>query len=139
MRGPMSQHPARWRVDRGSAAVEFALVLPVLLLVIFGIVDFGRMLAAKITLTEAAREGARATALVNADEGRIRIAAASGDLGQTVTSSISDCPVPAGIADDATVVVSYEFRFITPFALLARPGASDTVTLTAKGVMPCRT
>ena len=42
---------------------------PVLLLVIFGIIDFGRMLNAQITLTEAAREGARATSIVDAAAG----------------------------------------------------------------------
>ena len=46
--------------DRGSVAVEFALVLPVLLLIVFGIIDFGRALNAQIELTGAAREGAQA-------------------------------------------------------------------------------
>ncbi len=48
--------------DRGSAAVEFALVLPLLLLIVFGIIDLGRALNAQITLTEAAREGVRLAA-----------------------------------------------------------------------------
>src|SRR6185312_11491700 len=59
-RRSMTRKTARER-ERGAAAVEFALVLPVLLMLIFGIIDFGRMLAAKIVITEAAREGARAT------------------------------------------------------------------------------
>ena len=49
--------------DRGAAAVEFALLLPVLLLLVFGIIDFGRALNASITLTQAAREGARLAAV----------------------------------------------------------------------------
>src|SRR5205823_1234240 len=49
--------------DRGSVAVEFALLLPVLLLIIFGVIDFGRAINAQITLTQAAREGARLDAL----------------------------------------------------------------------------
>ncbi len=49
--------------DRGATAVEFALVLPLLLLLVFGIIDFGRALNAQITLTQAAREGARLEAL----------------------------------------------------------------------------
>src|ERR1039458_5924651 len=49
--------------ERGAAAVEFALLLPVLLLLVFGIVDFGRALNAQITLTQAAREGVRLAAL----------------------------------------------------------------------------
>jgi Flp pilus assembly protein TadG len=42
------------------AAVEFALVVPLLLVVLFGIIDFGFMLYDKAMLTNAAREGARA-------------------------------------------------------------------------------
>ena len=49
--------------DRGSVAVEFALLLPVLLLLIFGVIDFGRAINAQITLTQAAREGVRLAAL----------------------------------------------------------------------------
>lgn len=46
--------------QRGVAAVEFALVLPLLLLILFGIIDFGLMLYDKAMITNAAREGARA-------------------------------------------------------------------------------
>ncbi|HLT00965.1 MAG TPA: TadE/TadG family type IV pilus assembly protein, partial [Geminicoccaceae bacterium] len=45
---------------KGVAAVEFALVVPFLLVVLFGIIDFGFMLYDKAVLTNAAREGARA-------------------------------------------------------------------------------
>lgn len=44
---------------RGAAAVEFALVLPVLMLILLGIIEFGRAWNVKQTLTDAAREGAR--------------------------------------------------------------------------------
>ena len=61
----MSWRPSigRKAPDRGATAVEFALVLPLLLLLVFGIIDFGRALNAQITLTQAAREGARLEAL----------------------------------------------------------------------------
>ena len=49
--------------NRGQALVEMALILPVLLLIIFGIIEFGRIFNAHITLTHASREGARAGAL----------------------------------------------------------------------------
>src|SRR5215831_13065346 len=99
--------------DRGAAAVEFALVLPILVILIFGIIDFGRMLNAKITLTEAAREGARATALVGADAGadRARTAAAGYAIEDP---DVHACPPSSGPDDDATVTVAYEFQFITP-------------------------
>jgi Flp pilus assembly protein TadG len=46
--------------ESGQSLVEFALVVPVLLLFILGILEFGWLLNAKITLTGGAREGARA-------------------------------------------------------------------------------
>jgi Flp pilus assembly protein TadG len=126
----MRSTQARLR-ERGAAAVEFALVLPILMLIIFGIVDFGRMLNAQITLTEAAREGARATSLVNAAAGGVRIDAVLN--GMTVTDSITACPIPPGPTDDAEVTLSHEFNFVTPIGLLA----GGTATLTGKGIMPC--
>ena len=60
----MTRRPAKGHApDRGAVAVEFALLLPLLLLIAFGIIDFGRALNAQITLTQAAREGARLAAL----------------------------------------------------------------------------
>ena len=45
--------------QEGQSLIEFAIVLPVLLLVVFGIIQFGIIFNAQITLTHAAREGAR--------------------------------------------------------------------------------
>jgi Flp pilus assembly protein TadG len=51
--------PARIRSEAGAELVEFALVLPLLLLVFGGIVDFGLLLQRQQVVTNAAREGAR--------------------------------------------------------------------------------
>ena len=48
------------RSQRGAAAVEFAVVLPLLLVLLFGIVEFSILLFDKALLTNASREGARA-------------------------------------------------------------------------------
>lgn len=53
----------RRREERGAAAVEFALVAPLLLLLVFGIISFGFMLSFRQTLSQAATEGARAAAV----------------------------------------------------------------------------
>ena len=49
--------------SRGNAVVEFALVLPLLLLVLFGITEFGRMIMTTNMLNTASREGARLAAV----------------------------------------------------------------------------
>ena len=47
------------RCRRGQGLVEFALVLMLLVLIIFGVLDLGRVFFSMITITNAAREGAR--------------------------------------------------------------------------------
>jgi Flp pilus assembly protein TadG len=49
--------------ERGAAAVEFALVLPVLLMLVGGTIDFGRLYYQQIVLSNAARDGARLAAM----------------------------------------------------------------------------
>jgi Flp pilus assembly protein TadG len=55
------------REDEGAAAVEFAVLLPLLVLLLGGIIDLGLMLNAEISLTHAAREGARVEAIGTGD------------------------------------------------------------------------
>ncbi|WEV76995.1 pilus assembly protein [Janibacter cremeus] len=57
---------AGWQ-QRGAAAVEMAIMLPLLLLVIGGIVDFGRYFLQEVQLTNAAREGVRVAVIGEAD------------------------------------------------------------------------
>ena len=51
--------------QRGQSLVEFALILPVFIILVFGIIDFGMGLRAYITVTQATREGARYAAVGN--------------------------------------------------------------------------
>jgi Flp pilus assembly protein TadG len=127
--------------DRGATAVEFALLLPLLLLIVFGIVDFGRALNAQITLTQAAREGARLAALGEANVASGTQAAATGL--NPVTVSVTACPAGAPPTANAVVQVRYVFSFITPLGAIAGiiggGGLGAPITLTAQGVMPCET
>ena len=131
--------------DRGAAAVEFAIVLPLLLFLVYGLIDFGRALNAQITLTQAAREGVRLDALGQPNVISRTRAAATG-LSQ-VSVSVTACPAGAGSsgasAADASVQVSYPFSFVTPLGAIASlfggPGPGSSMTLTATGVMACET
>ena len=139
-----SASSARKGRDRGATAVEFALVLPLLLLLVFGIIDFGRALNAQVTLTEAAREGVRLAALgySNADV-ESRAQAAAPDLSGVDVTVASSCQAGAGPAADAEVNVSYSFSFVTPVGAIAGlfggTGLGGPITLSAQGVMPCET
>ena len=82
--------------ERGSTAVEFALILPILASLVFGAIDFGRMLWFKEVLVNATRVGARQGTLFAAGNGQSEIEAA-------VAASLAAGGVnPSGL----TVVVS---------------------------------
>ena len=83
--------------ERGAAAIELALILPLLLLVLFGIMEFGRAYNVQVSLTQAAREGARYAA-VHYQEGGLNVSGAAlsaapalDGLGVTVTDNASSC------------------------------------------------
>ncbi|MBT4867478.1 MAG: pilus assembly protein [Planctomycetaceae bacterium] len=59
---------------RGAAIVELAIALPVLLAVVFGIIEFGRALSASQVMTSAARIGSRNAILGNATNPRVELA-----------------------------------------------------------------
>lgn len=133
--------------DRGAAAVEFGLLLPLILLIVLGIIDFGGMLHAQVTLTQAAREGARVAALQQTpDEAEIDTRTKDAIVSPLlkdkakVTVEPQTCP---NEADDAVVKVAYPFEFITPIGSLAAAfggeGFDKSMPLSATGVMPCET
>ncbi|MEP6648391.1 MAG: TadE/TadG family type IV pilus assembly protein [Lapillicoccus sp.] len=136
----MSIRKQSWRRrDAGASAVELAIVLPVLALLAFGIIDFGRMLNAQIQLSQAAREGVRLAALAGGSgysaadvSARVAQAAPNPGFGGTA-ASVSPAPVlcaaTAAPTDAATVDVAYQFRGIFFLA--------GGIALQQKAVMRC--
>lgn len=95
--------------ESGAAAVEFALILPLLLLFLFGVVQFGFLFSVYNTMVHAAREGARGMAVEQLDEvagenlTRARLTAYGG-LPFTVVTDAPDPSVPTDL--DVSVAVS---------------------------------
>jgi hypothetical protein len=136
---------------RGQSLVEFALLLPLLVLVIFGVLELGRVFFAYIAITNAAREGARVftfwpnfttidnieTAVYNevgdvplVDVGRISsIIIQCGNAYDAVPSDIplANCPKFEPIR--VTVTYNYDliFRFIFPESITLRRSAEMLV------------
>jgi Flp pilus assembly protein TadG len=112
--------------DRGAIVVEFALILPLLLILLFGIIEFGRAYNTQIALQGAAREGARALALGNSATDAVN---ASSGVAISI-SSTSGCPDGDSEAF-ATVTTSADFTFSIPFVTL------DLTKLHATASMRC--
>jgi Flp pilus assembly protein TadG len=121
--------------SRGAVAVEFALLLPFLLALLVGMLDFALAFNAQIQVSQAAQAGARA-ASVGLASGVVtaRAQGASPVLGLTASKVSVDatCPTPADASATATVTVSYPFRFPIPL-----PGVASTITLRQRAVTPC--
>lgn len=131
------------RVDRGAVAVEMALVLPLLLLVLFGLIDFGRGFNAQMQITQAAREAVRVKALFGDNTAaRTRALDAVGGMAPAdVTTSFTSCPASPAATDNARATVSYRFQYITPLGPLADLFGANTLgdeqILSSTGVMRC--
>ena len=132
------------RRDRGAAAVEMALVLPILLLVLFALVDFGRAYNMKIELTQAAREGVRVIALGGTeDEAKTRAREAMPAVDVTPGSST----LCAATTVTGYLTVHKDFTYLTPLGPIANtllgvssstlPNTGTIQTLTATGAMRC--
>lgn len=118
--------------ERGAAAVEFALILPVLLVLVMGLIEFSLLFNNQISLTNAAREGARFMAIKNnsANAKSAVIAAAPSVNPRISASDISVSPSNCTAGSTVTVTIVYNARLLTGFFGTVLP-------LTGKGVMLC--
>lgn len=97
--------------DKGQAFVEFIFVLPLLLLLLFGMAETGMILNAKITATQAAREGARSSVIL--PKGADYATAAENNVAiymSNIGKSSGYSADAAVLSDDAlSVTVIYEY------------------------------
>ncbi|WP_040379291.1 TadE/TadG family type IV pilus assembly protein [Dethiobacter alkaliphilus] len=108
--------PGRWlKNEKGQAIVESALVLPIILLLLLGMVEMGRMGNAYLTVTNAARHGARLGAVggTNAEIAeRVQSAATALDPATIVVEIYPEHQRTTG--QDIRVTVSYPMSLILP-------------------------
>ena len=91
------------REERGAAAVEFALVVPLLLLILFGIISYGYLLSFRQALSQGAAEGARAAAVSTMTTSTARSAAALGALNDALDLYGVSCSGGSLVKGGATV------------------------------------
>lgn len=142
--------------ERGAVAVEFALVMPVLLLALLSIVDFGRAMFVQNSLAHAASVSAQALAIRSVDTNTAtvggyytdtqsagylaqRSGSGTGVMGMAGTSTpllitvspAAGCPPDGSTNETATVQVTARspFQWITPIAWM--PGEKNSISATA--------
>jgi Flp pilus assembly protein TadG len=104
------------RERRGAAAIEFAMVLPVLLALLFGIIEYGWIFFQQSNILAAAREGAR--------------------YGVTFEQAGSPTPTSAAQARVATVLDSYGISSGTATITATQSGSTPSEVLTVQVVVP---
>ena len=147
-----SRLPSRLCTQRGNALVEFALVLPLLLLIFAGIVDFGFLFQRYEVITNAAREGARIGVLPGYEAADVQqrvldyvqaglsmsaedaaTAVGTPDV-QTVTLAVGT-PAPFA-ATQVTVSFTYNYLIIGPIVNLVTGGDwAASITINSRSTM----
>jgi hypothetical protein len=124
--------------QRGQTLVEFALILPLFLLMFFAMVDFGRGFYSWLLVTNAAREGARVAATQQpAAAVQTRILDALGGLDPAdVTITLTNVQGSRGQAVE--VDLTYDFEYVTPiggFVSVVSGGALANPSITSHSSM----
>ena len=123
----------RRQKERGQSVAEFALILPVLIIVMAGLLDLGRLYYSYVAVTDAAGEGAAYAAIHpdNANDIVERAQDATGGL-IIIDEDMVEVYTPADMPEQAIAVsVSYEFTLVTPFVNALLP---DGLTLQATAI-----
>jgi hypothetical protein len=114
--------------------VEFTLVLPVLLVVLFGIIQFGITFSNYVALTDAVRAGARTAAVSRSSSNPVadvkaRVMDASGDLDSSKVS-VPDPVTPTGWVHggDVTVTATYPYSISLLGIVVASGNLSSSTT-----------
>ena len=137
---------SRWSSESGAELIEFALVLPLLLLVLLGIIDFGFLFQRYEVVTNAAREGARVAVLPgygDADvQARVDQYLAAGGLTGAHAPPVIGHPPAVAVAGycsavtTVTVTYPYTYSFVAGVAgYFGANGLATRSTLTATAEM----
>lgn len=122
----------------GAAAVEFALILPILLLVFFGMIELSLALYDKSILTNASREGARAGIVLSSPkltDAQIRTVVLNYTNGALISLGSTTAPTvtiaqstPASFPNPLRVTVSYTYKGLGVGTMLGALGAPIVLT-----------
>lgn len=125
--------------ETGQAMVEFALVLPILLLIVCGIIDFGWLFYNQLAVNNICREGARYAAVNTAEDYSTEPIRKHIERTADSTYTVNDVDISVNytspldpLSGDVTVEVKTQFKFITP---LLSPFLGETKTLDSKIIM----
>ncbi|MGO4857629.1 TadE/TadG family type IV pilus assembly protein [Arthrobacter sp. 2MCAF14] len=104
--------------ERGAVAVEFAILAPVLIMLLLGIMEFGRAYNVQVSLSNAAREGVRVMAISN-DQTAAKTAAKNAAVSlnpQLADTNFTFSPASCTSGAQMSVTIKYTLSTLTGFA-----------------------
>lgn len=127
----MSMQNAESKKKRGQAMVEFALVLPIFLLLLTGILEFGLFFNSYIDISFSSREGARIAALDTNSTTATITSSVKATLPSSTAVEVTVTPSPPRVTGSpVAVTVSTQHSFITPLIASMFPSNPYTITST---------
>jgi Flp pilus assembly protein TadG len=135
------------RRESGASMVEFAIILPLFIVLIFGIIEFGLLFYNQGIITHAAREGARAGIVYDANS-RISVSEIEAEVNNYILDNLvsfspstpdidinNACPVETSSGQELIVNVSYDYSFLVLPNFIA--SLAGGINLESEAVMIC--
>ncbi|QHA91310.1 TadE/TadG family type IV pilus assembly protein [Bacillus sp. N1-1] len=120
------------RSEKGQSIVEFALVLPILVMLLFGIIDFGRIFHTYLAIDHASREAARTASIGENDATIVSTAVSSASSIHLTAGQVAVSPGGTkSSGSDVTVTITYPISFLTPVV----SNLTGPITLSSSTVM----
>lgn len=125
--------------ERGQSMVEFVLVLPIFLLLVFSIVDFGMGFHAWLTVTNSAREGARLGAVRGSNAEIVTRVHNTADTLDAADMTVTVTNAQGNPGESVVVDVDYDYTLITPLdnilKMISGGSVGPTITLSSTADM----
>lgn len=117
----------------GQSLVETALIMPLIILILMGIIDFGMIFNSYLVVSNASREGARNAAVGKSDNNIVSIVnMASSTLDAAkITTTIYPQQAYRKTGDEVKITVEYQYTFLTPVvsSLMNKPFKLKSVSV----------
>jgi Flp pilus assembly protein TadG len=117
--------------ERGAVAVEFALLAPVLVMLLLGVMEFGRAYNAQVTLSSAAREGVRVMAIAN---NPVAARAAAVNASAALNPGLNEANINIS---PASCIIGAQVTFTITYSLSTMTGIAGPFAMEGQGVMLC--
>lgn len=117
--------------EKGQSIVELAILLPIILIILMGVFESGRVMNAYLIINHASREGARSASLGDSDTEILETVSLSSNTLNSSNMSVTISPSSRNRGDSVTVNIGYDVDIIVPIieSIIPNPFHIETETV----------